>query len=84
MNYKNNEYYDLSPKSKGEDKREAKNELIMLNAMKELLKDNTLACEVTINGITVGLCSNLSVLPAIKKNIAEINKFLKGEPNEWE
>jgi len=56
----------------------------MLNAVKELLKDNDLACEVTINGITIGLCSNLSVLPAIKKNIIEINKFLKGEPNEWE
>lgn len=84
MNYTNNKHYDLSPKSKDEDTREAKNELIMLNAVKELLKDNNLACEVTINRITVGLCSNLSVLPAIKKNITEINKFLKGESNEWE
>jgi len=80
MNYGNNINYG----SKIEDTREAQNELIMLNVVKELLKDNDLACEVTINGITIGLCSNLSVLPAIKKNIAEINKFLKGEPNEWE
>jgi len=80
MKYENNINYD----NKIEDTREAQNELIMLNAVKELLKDNDLACEVTINGITVGLCSNLSVLPAIKKNIAEINKFLKGDPNEWE
>jgi len=80
MNYENNINYD----NKIEDTKEAQNELIMLNAVKELLKDNDLACEVTINGITVGLCSNISVLPAIKKNIAEINKFLKGDPNEWE
>jgi len=80
MNYGNNINYD----NKIEDTREAQNELIMLNAVKELLKDNELACEVTINGVTVSLCANLSVLPAIKKNIAEINKFLKGEPNEWE
>jgi len=84
MNYGNNINYDTITKQKIEDTREAKNELIMLNAVKELLKDNDLACEVTINGITIGLCSNLSVLPAIKKNITEINKFLKGEPNEWE
>lgn len=64
-------------------KREARNELIMLNAVKELIKDNDLACEVSINGITIGLCDNLSVLPAIEKNIQEINKFLKGEDNEW-
>ena len=74
-----------NPIAKSEaDIQEAQNELIKLNAVKELLKDNDLACEVTINGITIGLCSNLSVLPAIKKNITEINKFLKGEPNEWE
>lgn len=66
------------------DLREANNELIMLNAVKELIQDNDLACEISINGITVGLCSNVSVLPAIQKNIEEINKFLKGEPNEWE
>lgn len=74
-----------NPLAKSEsDIQEAKNELIMLNAVKELLKDNSLACELSINGITIGLCSNISVLPAIKKNITEINKFLKGEPNEWE
>jgi len=84
MNYENNRNYDNIAKQKIEDIREAKNELIMLNAVANLIQDNTLACEVTINGITIGLCSNLSVLPAIKKNIAEINKFLKGEPNEWE
>jgi len=74
-----------NPIAKSEaDIQEAKNELIMLNAVKELLKDNNLACELTINGITVGLCSNLSALHAVRKNITEINKFLKGEPNEWE
>lgn len=67
-----------------DDEREAKNELIMLNAVKELLKDNTLGCEVSINGITIGICSNISVLPAIEKNIEEINKFLRQEKNEWE
>ncbi len=65
------------------DIQEAKNELIMLNTVANLIQDNDLACEVSINGITIGLCSNISVLPAIKKNIEEINKFLKGEPNEW-
>ena len=64
--------------------REANAELIKLNAIKELVKDNTLACEVSISGISIGLCTNESVLPAINHNIQEIEKFLKGEQNDWE
>lgn len=72
------------PKMQREDVQEAKNELVMLKAAKELAKDNSLACMVEINGIKFGLCQNDKIIPAINHQIKEINKFLKGEPNSWE
>jgi len=64
--------------------QEAKTELVMLKAAKQLAKDNSLACMVEINGIKFGLCQNDKIIPAINHQIKEINKFLKGEPNSWE
>lgn len=66
------------------DVQEAKNELVMLKAAKQLAKDNSLACMVEINGIKFGLCQNDKIIPAINHQIKEINKFLKCEPNCWE
>lgn len=71
-------------KMQREDVQEAKNELVMLKAAKQLAKDNSLACMVEINGIKFGLCQNDKIIPAINHQIKEINKFLKGEPNSWE
>lgn len=72
------------PKMQRVDVQEAKNELVMLKAAKQLAKDNSLACMVEINGIKFGLCQNDKIIPAINHQIKEINKFLKGEPNSWE
>lgn len=71
-------------KQKEADIREAKAELIKLMAIKELVKDNTLALMIKISGIEIGLCKNDTILPAIEHQIQEINKFLSGEPNDWE
>lgn len=71
-------------KKKQQDIQEAKNELVMLKAAKELAKDNSLACMVEINGVKFGLCENTKIIPAINYQIKEINKFLKGVPNTWE
>lgn len=76
--------WNSEPKKQGDEIQEAKNELIMLKAAKELAQDNDLACMVEINGIKFGLCQNDKIIPAIDYQIGEINKFLKGEPNTWE
>lgn len=64
--------------------QEAKNELLILKALKGLAKDNSLACMIEINGIKFGLCNNVKIIPIINYQIKEINKFLKEEPNFWE
>ena len=65
-------------------KMEATTELTKLEAMKVLLGNNHLACEIKIHGLKMGTCVNEWVIPIIDKQIAEIHKFLNGEPNEWE
>ena len=65
-------------------KTEAECELTKLKAMKILLKNNTLGCEIHIAGMIMGTCDNEWVLPIIDKQILEINKFIKGKPNLWE
>lgn len=62
---------------------EAKIDLATSRAAIELAKNNDLACEIHIGGVTVGLCSNSKIIPALKHHIHEIQKFLKDEPNEW-
>lgn len=75
---------ELEGKRKRQKTIEARRDLIMTNAAINLVYDNNLACVVTINGISIGLCQNLEVLPALKYHKAEIEKFLNGDPNEWE
>lgn len=62
---------------------DAKVELTKLEAMKVLIKNNNLGCEIHIAGMTMGLCENKKILPVIEFQIKEINKFLKGEKNSW-
>ena len=73
--YKQQKEWDIS---------EAKKTLTEIEAMKVLIKNNELACIVEIAGMSIGLCNNSTVLPALEHNENEINKFLNGEPNEWE
>ena len=66
------------------DINEARSELTKLEALKVLIKNNELACEIEVAGLSFGLCNNLQILPAIEFQEKEIQKFLKGIPNEWE
>lgn len=63
---------------------EALCELTQLKAMKVLLKNNFLGCEIHIAGMVMGTCDNSKVIPVIDFQIQEIKKFLKGKPNLWE
>lgn len=63
---------------------EVKDELHRLFAVKDLIRDNELACEVEIKGVKVSLCDNITIKSAINNNIIQIYKHLHGEPNTWE
>lgn len=69
--------------SKKWNKREAKTELVKLEALKVLIKNNTLACTLEIAGMSFGLCDNSQALPLIEFQEQEIHKFLKGKKNIW-
>jgi len=66
------------------DEAEAQVELSKINAMKILLSNNLLACEVEICGVKLGVCENEWLLPVIQKQKEEIDKFLRREENKWE
>lgn len=65
------------------DKEGAECELTQLKAMKILIKNNKLGCEIKIAGMVMGVCDNSKVLPLIEFQEQEIKKFLKGKPNMW-
>jgi len=62
----------------------AKAELSQFKAALILVGNNTLACEIHIAGMKVGICDNRKVIPALNCNIKQIEKFLEGKPNKWE
>lgn len=64
--------------------RQALSELTQLEAVKVLLGNNDLGCEIHIAGMTVGVSENNRLLPIIDAEMDEINKYLNGEPNTWE
>lgn len=73
--------------NKEQKKREimhAKGEMTQLEAMKVLVRNNDLACEIYIAGMQIGLSSNKGILPILNAEIKEIQKFLDGKPNKWE
>ena len=75
----------MSPNEiKKQTKKEARRDLIMTNAVIELVKDNDLACVIHINGIELGICQNRKIMPALRHHKTEIEKFLRGSNNEWE
>jgi len=61
----------------------AKAELTELAAMKLLLGNNDLACEIHIAGMRRSISDNKKVLPILNNEIKEIQKFLDGKPNKW-
>lgn len=63
---------------------DAETELTELEAMKVLLSNNSLAAVIHIGQMRIGICKNDWLIPVIDNQIAEINKFLQGESNDWE
>lgn len=66
------------------DLMEAKSSLTQWQAMKVLAGNNNLAAIIKIASVKQGVCNNSLLIPIIDHNIQEIEKFLKGELNEWE
>lgn len=64
---------------------EAKIELVKWRAIRELIHNNELGLEIHVEmmGINLGVCTNIKLLPLVNYQIKQINKFLRGEPNEW-
>lgn len=63
---------------------EACADLTKTNAMLELIKNNSFACEIHIAGMSIGICDNSSLKGALNKHKEEINNFLTGKKNMWE
>ena len=64
--------------------KDAKRELIHYSALKLLLTDNELGAHIECGGMSLGVCNNKTLIPAIDHTINEIKKAIKGKPNEWE
>ena len=65
-------------------KNEARMALARWRAVHELLAENLFAAHIVIDGFDMGVCDNDSLIPTVRQNIAEIEKFLEGKPNNWE
>jgi hypothetical protein len=73
------------PVSREEDDiKEANIQLVKLRAMKELIKNNELACVVEVADLSIGFCNNMNLLSALNDEIDEVGKFLKGLPSKWD
>lgn len=71
-------------KAKERDIREAKANILKLKLLLVYLEDDEMACEVSMADVNVGLCLTKNMIPVINQEILEIEKFLRGEANQWE
>ena len=72
------------PNWDAKDIREAKMALARWKAVYELLAENLFAAHIVIDKFDMGVCDNDSLIPTVRQNSAEIQKFLDGKPNKWE
>lgn len=63
---------------------QAQAELTQCFALKILLSNNTIAAGIEISGMSIGICDNSWLIPAVDKQIEELKKAIEGEPNLWE
>ena len=63
---------------------EAKKELIEIEALMILAQCNDFGLEIHLAGMKMGLCNNKKIIPILKYQKAEIQKFLEGKENMWE
>ena len=75
---------DFEEEFRERDKASALSLLTQWKAVKVLIENNDLGCEIHIAGMHLGICDNSKLLPIINQNITEIKKFLKGQPNLYE
>ena len=61
----------------------AKRALTILEAIKVLLNNNDLACEIHIANLKIGISENSRMIPIVDFEIEEINKFLAGEESSY-
>lgn len=67
------------------DHAQAKVELTFINAAIALAEgSNDIGAEVTIAGITVGVSVNSRLVPILKAEASEIERYLNGLPNNYE
>ncbi len=64
--------------------QEARVIITQIDAALVLIQNNDLACEIHVSGLVIGLSDNKTIMPVLKKERAEIEKYLRGEPNKWE
>ena len=70
--------------TKQKDLAEARATITKIDAAILLAKNNDFACEIHIAGLEIGLSNNAKIIPALKYEQKEIQKYLDGEPNEYE
>lgn len=67
------------------EREQAEVELSFIHAAIALAQgSNAIGAEVTIAGITVGVSVNARLIPILKDEAHEIEKYLRGEPNNYE
>lgn len=66
------------------EKKNAEAEIVKVDAAILLAQNNRLGCEINIAGMTIGICNNKKIIPALKYHKKEIEKYLNGEKNEYE
>jgi hypothetical protein len=59
-------------------------ELAKIDYALELAKDNDYGCQIDIGGVGIDICYNAWIIPVLKKNKAEIEKFIEGKLNKYE
>lgn len=67
-----------------QDIREAKMTIAKWKAVLVLLEEDLFAAHITICEFDMGVCDTKDLIPVVRQNIAEIQKFLDGKPNKWE
>jgi hypothetical protein len=77
-------YDDYESINKEREINQAKSEITQIDAAILLASNNILSCEIHISGLKIGVSNNKKVIPVLRYCKGEIEKYLKGLPNEWE
>jgi len=74
----------LEQDEKEREVNQALSELTKLEAIKVLLSNNYIGCEIHVAGLHMGISDNSRAIPIIDAEMDEITKYLNNEPNTWE